>query len=598
MDGSTQAGRLSGPAGAMAQPPAGPPAQAPAGDERRIRLGGRYWTAKKTEAAPLRSCAICLEGLARHHLCEDTRHAVCAECKLVQLGRTAACHICRQPFQQPELRRLQDQTLRQGLSLLLEAVVVRCTECTTWSGPLAEVGTHVEQCSKQLHGCSWRARGCDWRGLQDDLDAHALVCRWRPVACSLPGCSAEVPLCRKQEHEVSCEYAPACLGMLETNRRTLGQLKDLHQFYQQEAGRLERLPSPDLRARLQETAPLFSLLYRTVDQAAPARLSSEETCPWGCGFGASLQRMEDHYAHCPHQPVVCDFCPQRLPRQELNLHLPVCDNRPAACPRGCGARVSARDIATGWHDALCTIVVCDACQRRLPNIYRRHADLILDDHRSECSRRPVDCIWCFEDHPFDVFDQESAACRARAQAAGAFYDYRPLFLHPGASGTVYIKQPGQTDPVFLRLPRRGLLRLASAVDAPAGAWQNRLGFVWNDLSCRLRVRYEEPRFLVQIRCDSHQACGLAARAILRRSDGGELQRMGTVIPPGLFSGWGKLVGSSLTSEPQLTFQTLPDACGPTSATEEAAFYLGNVTDEDEGPDEAFLLHLETLGCRN
>ncbi len=89
------------------QPAASSSASA-SGQWPQVELNGRLWTLSPlveplieplVRRCPVRRCSVCIENLARRHICNQMYHCVCTPCYegLVKTGKPLICPQCREP---------------------------------------------------------------------------------------------------------------------------------------------------------------------------------------------------------------------------------------------------------------------------------------------------------------------------------------------------------------------------------------------------------------------------------------------------------------------------------------------------------------------
>ena len=551
---------------------------------KRLRLGGRYWRVEPDLARSLPWCSLCDEGLVQKHLCKDTRHATCVECRDKLLAYGYGCPQCRKPPAKRKTRRHKDRTLHEGQAFLRQTVRVRCLECQSWEGPIVQAAQHGAHCGEREHACRWQHDGCAWTGWQDDLEPHEEQCQWRAVICPLPGCGQQIPLCQQEAHSAACDYRPARHGALVTTAGKLQQLERLHQLCQQ--GVL--LDKGQDEARLQLTQ-CFPLLYEAVANAVPAGSGdSEAACPWQCGFRTTMARMDAHYAHCPRYLVTCTFCPHRLTRAELGEHLQTCEDRPVSCPRGCGAAgLRARDIsATGLHARECRVLSCTDCQALLRCEPGVNPDFVRAVHRAGCSSRPVRCHWCFGLHPRDRFEPLSAACRERLAGWKPLFRGQPLVLNPAATGPVYTTEAGRENAIFIRLSGPWL-QTQGACDKEDVNLTPGLRFVWKGLPCSVEFSYQNDQLGFVLESSSPGCQTMRFAASLCQEDGQLLEELGTVRKKARQAY--ELAAAGDRPEPRLKLED--------GATDWTPLHSLNALGSQNSASPAVVLYLDRKSCR-
>lgn len=435
-----------------------PPVSQPASPQRvLVSLERHQWYVHKLIENQVTPCCICQEKLGCHSLCAKIAHRVCRECQhqLLQ-NEDPECPLCRRPLRSPAIRSAVDSCLEETRHDLQ----IDCAECDNWSGALDAIGTHIPLCGQRDHHCVYADNGCQWTGLLENKQTHEQHCDWFPVHCSHSGCQETVFRATQDAHEASCGYRPASLGALvDTNARTLQQLDNLRQFYQQDASNLAGQAPVELRTRVLETVTLFPLLYDAVEAGIPARL--EQTCPWDCGFRASREQLDNHYPHCPQFPLSCEFCSLQVARSRLVAHMESCEDKTVTCPQSCGQEgLRIRDLASGAH-------------------------------QRSCSSRELACGWCMNIHPPVSFQQISLHCRFNLPDT-PIIDNEPLNLAPNACGAVYVKERDTEGPVYIRLPAAILQRELGPLSTGRNLTQG-LSFLWQGLSCELQVSYSAAR---------------------------------------------------------------------------------------------------------
>ncbi|MCY4471265.1 MAG: hypothetical protein OXC07_00355 [Kistimonas sp.] len=486
-----------------------------------VTLKGRHWYVNPLAAKLVQPCVICQDHQASRHVCFDRRHCICQACKhsmlLANEGQSRCPLNCASVLGEDLLHQLDagDEQLRAD-------VQVRCAECNNWSGAPDAIDTHIDTCGTRQHPCPRSDYGCSWSGLLEDSAFHETRCDWWPQPCVYPGCQELPPRCQSEQHQLSCRYRPATVGILETTRETAVRLEGLHRFFQQNSAHLAELEPAELRTQLQEAAQLFPLLYETVRCAPPAP-APVMACPWECGFRGDPDQIERHYSHCPDLPLDCTYCMDTVPRRQWGNHLHSCSYRIVPCPRGCDQPgVRARDLATGIHERSCTEtpVPCQHCQLNIPWSQ-------MAAHRRSCINRPLRCRWCLMGHSYDQFMTTSASCR-RALTAGLVFDGEPLMPHAQAAGPVYVRPGRGDDLVYIRLPCAALL-VELGPRPIRGNITRPLQFVWAGMNCRLNLVFNQTQRcfdIALIRLEGQVSEGQTARAALYREDGTLVQQLG------------------------------------------------------------------------
>ena len=549
-------------------------------EQTQVYFGGRYWILAVADAQKLALCPICYEGVARHVLCPDIRHAVCIRCQSNLLQGPGICQSCRAPFETEDEQQVLEKTLREQQQASLEAVVVRCVDCS-WSGPLAGVEQHGTTCWPRMSFCRWNHGGCDWQGLRDDQASHEAACRWQPVTCTLPGCGASMPLWQKSEHERACGDRPMALAGIVI---TAGQMNAFDSIYRLCGDDSLLNDEPASVQRREETLPSIMLAFRLAYDAArtapqPAPVVRESDCLWGCDYRAPMEQMKAHYATCPRLEVRCSFCDWSMPRSRLAGHMVDCEDKPAACPRGCGAPgLRARDITdAGAHSAECSRrLICDDCHDPVTTdqgVWNAFARFSREQHKPLCSAQAVRCHWCLDRHPGFDFQARSALCQKRQPSRLILFRNMPLELDPQSNGPVYISRERGDQAVFIWLSTDGIVAQKKRREGEIDMTPS-LHFSWNGMPCSLTFGPHETRhFCFALKTQSPREPQMRLAAYLRRRDGTLLE--------GLGGGW--RFGSS--SEPQILLQN-----GSTDSIGLSALYRAINADK---PDHAFLLHLDT-----
>jgi len=567
--------------GANTQPPAALRSVAAGSDDKEaIRIYGHNWLLKKTDAKRLYLCSVCPDAAAEATLCGRTSHAVCVACfTAMESHQIVSCPSCREPFLPSEHRTLHDSFLQQHQQRMLQDVAwVDCAQCKSWSGVEDGMARHAQQCGPGWQPCPWSGAGCRWRGPQEQQAVHSRRCDWRTVTCSMQGCAQQFPLCQRQEHEAGCVCRLGVADVLDT---VLGQPWEIlfDNFFQQPVDSSEDISLSERIARLEHRMSVLSALGRFFRNDLPAgivRTDSEDSedsevsegsedsevsegsegsevsevsevsedsegsevsedregrCLWDCGFHGRLTQMAEHHMTCPLFPEMCRFCPQTVPRSDLNAHLASCPDRPECCPFGCGQPgLRARDIEDGSHARICTAnraLVCGDCQTLVPlsePSYRFRAQR-LEEHRQECPQRPMSCRWCLGCHPFTGFDARQASCRAWVKTHAPGLEGRPLVLQPGARGPVYVRSRGDDDAVFIRFPQQTLERERES-ETYARNLTGNLRFGWSGMRCELDF-FCTGSFGICFRVlTSTLSTDLMASASLRLDDGTLIQQWG------------------------------------------------------------------------
>ncbi len=491
----------------------------------QVELNNRLWTLSPLVEELVRRCPICIERLARRHICAQMYHCVCTPCyeDMVRTGEPLTCPQCRAPAAASCV--VQQKDLELGRMLPLTELF--CVECDNWKGPATSIEGHIAVCGQREHSCPQARQGCDWKGTASALRLHEPDCAWVPKVCSHPGCQESVFSGTQKAHEETCGRRPVSLGALMTTADEAQRFRELNQFYRHKASALEQLTPSQLRERVQQSAELVPLLYDAVEAAVPVDIM--ESCPWGCGFSSPRSLMEGHYPHCQKLPVDCNFCAVKIAREMLEIHAGICDKRLVPCPRGCNERgVRFLDMESGLHER-----TCPEARMQCPDCYTDMQRRDLDLHQQVCVYRRTPCGWCMGTHAATTFQTVSQGCRSHApsrpQIDNCILDTATL-----ASGAVYIKVSYSYDPVYVYLPAP-VLRRELGADVTGRNLTEGVSFMWRKTAnTKVAVRYVPggKYFSVSVSTTLGIDTGMKFEAKLYTRQAFEVEALGEVTGPG------------------------------------------------------------------
>jgi len=453
----------------------------------QVELNNRLWTLSPLVEELVRRCPICIERLARRHICAQMYHCVCTPCyeDMVRTGEPLTCPQCRAPAAASCV--VQQKDLELGRMLPLTELF--CVECDNWKGPATSIEGHIAVCGQREHSCPQARQGCDWKGTASALRLHEPDCAWVPKVCSHPGCQESVFSGTQKAHEENCGHRPVNMGALRTTAAEEQRLREICQFYRQGAGELEKLAPPQLRTRVLQAAEFVPRLCDAVEAAVSTDIM--ENCPWGCGFSSPRSLMEGHYPHCQKLPVDCQFCTVKIAREMVEIHAGICDERLVPCPRGCSERgVRFQEIESGLHERICPekLTQCPDCNT---DMVRRE----LGRHQQSCVRRRAPCGWCMETHATINFESVSNACRRRSPVDPRIPNHpyvgqHPLRLASSANGAVYIRPDRGYRCVYIYLPA-SVLRQEMGPHGTGRNLTEAVSFMWDQQAySRVAVRYQ------------------------------------------------------------------------------------------------------------